>query len=169
MTSLGEQIAAAHDRNEAALAQSLSAPKAEFDADALDRLRHFADFCKERGVRPLPAAPGTVAAFIRSLAHWATNDIMDVLSDIEALHSNNNLANPIATAAVRSVLEEILHIAGPRNWSKSERLLFAALPIEVRAIIQRREKMDSNAVRKAQNLAAELKQKLEALQPKEVK
>ena len=157
--NLAVEIERAHDRNEAALAQSLNTPKAEFDAIALDRLRYFTDFCKEHGVRPFPAAPGTVAAFIRSLAHWATNDIMDVLSDIEALHSNNNLANPIATIPVRLILTEILKLDPPR-WNKSEQLLWAALPPEVQAVISKRDKQTSTLIRRLQNENAELKKQL---------
>ena len=90
--------------------------------------------------------------------------MMHTLQDIEALHSNANLANPIATAAVRSVLSEILKLDPPRSWSKSERLAFASLAPELQFIVERHAKLDSNAVRKAQNEAAALKHRIEQLE-----
>ena len=153
---LAQEIASAVARNEAQLAKSIAAPTVSLDADAQDRLRCFVDWCKERGVRPLPAAPATVAAFIKSLAHWATNDIVDLLINIEELHSNNNLANPAATTVVRAVLQDILKLEPP-HWNKSEQLLWAALPPEVQAVISRRDKQTSTLIRRLQNHNAELK------------
>jgi hypothetical protein len=169
--SLATAIAAAIDRNERVLAQRIATPTLPLDSEAQIRLQHFADYCKAVGVRPLPAAPATCAAFAKAqYTRGASADaILATLQDIEALHSNANLANPVASTAVRAVLEEILHIDGPRSWSKSERLLFASLPIEIRAIIERRVKMDSNAVRKAQHERAAAVQELEQLKQKGIK
>ena len=91
-----------------------------------------------------------------------------MLADIGALHLNNNLADPVASNQVRSVLEEILLIDGPRSWSKAERRLLELVPIEVRAVIQKRQDQTDRAVRLAQQEAADLRHKLEALQPKEI-
>jgi hypothetical protein len=52
--NLAAEIAAAHAKNEAAVATSIAAPRLELDRT---RLQHFADFCKQYGVRALPAAP----------------------------------------------------------------------------------------------------------------
>jgi hypothetical protein len=65
-------------------------------------------------------------------------------------------------------LEEILKLNPPRSWSKSERLAFASLAPELQFIVERHARLDSNAVRKAQNEAAALKHQLEALQTKEI-
>jgi len=107
--NLAAEIAAAHANNEAQLAKSIAVPTVSLDVDAQMRLQNFADFCKSVGVRPLPAAPATVAAFAKAeYTRGASADaILHTLQDIEALHSNNNIANPIATVPVRAVLTEI--------------------------------------------------------------
>ena len=61
--NLAAEIAAAHAKNEAAVATSIAAPRLELDRT---RLQSFGDFCKQYGVRALPAAPATVAAFIKA-------------------------------------------------------------------------------------------------------
>jgi len=165
--NLAAEIAAAHAKNEAVVATSIAAPRLELDRT---RLQNFADFCKQYGIRALPAAPATVAAFAKAEYTRGTSAdaILHTLQDIEAVHSNANLANPIATAAVRSVLSEILKLDPPRSWSRADRLVYATLPIEAQAIIERRAKEDSKAVRKAQADAAALKHQLEALQTKDI-
>jgi hypothetical protein len=62
--------------------------------------------------------------------------------------------------------EQVIITEGPRSWSKSERLVFATLPAEAREIIQRHAKLDSDAVRRAQNSAALLRKELETLKQK---
>jgi hypothetical protein len=155
--TLTEAIERAYSQNEQTLATQIAAPRLEYDAE---RLQQFADWCKERGVRPLPAAPATIAAFVRDLR---PEEIPAVLADIEALHSNANLANPIATTPVRAVLQEILKLDPPR-WNKPEQLLWAALPPEVRGVISRRDKQTSTLIRRLQNENADLKKQLSQME-----
>jgi hypothetical protein len=168
--NLAAEIAAAHAKNEAQLAKSIAVPTVSLDDDAQMRLQHFGDYCRSLGIRSLPAAPASVAAYAKGqyTRGTAPDAILHTLQDIEAVHSNANLANPIATTAVRAVLTEILKLDPPRSWSKSERLAFASLAPELQFIVERHARLDSNAVRKAQNEAAALKHQLEALQPKDI-
>jgi len=168
--NLAAEIAAAHANNEAQLAKSIAVPTVSLDVDAQMRLQNFADFCKSVGVRPLPAAPATVAAYAKGeYTRGASADaILHTLQDIEALHSNANLANPVASMAVRAVLGDMLHIEAPRSWPQATRPLFNSLPIEVRAVIKRRQDQNDRAVRLAQQTAADLRHQLEALQRKEI-
>src|SRR5262249_20598468 len=142
---------------EQAIATRIAAPRLDEDQVLLS---NFVKWTKENGVRCLPAAPCSVAAYLMTLA-GQPETILKTVEAIEAFHVNQNLGSPTATSAVRAVLEEILHSDGPRSWSKSERLVFASLPVEIRAIIERRVRLDSNAVRKAQNEAAALKHRIE--------
>lgn len=57
----------------------------------------------------------------------------------------------------------------PRTWSKDERYLFVQLPPPIRIIINRHARLDSLAVRKAQNTAAMARQKLARLRKEIVK
>ena len=118
----------------------------------------------------LPAAPGSVAAYLRSqyTQGVGAETILKIVEALDAWHVNQNLGSPTATPAVRAVLSEILKLNPPRSWTKDERLLFASLPPEVQFIVERHTRLDSNAVRKAQNEAAALKHQLEALQTKDM-
>ncbi len=154
--SLAQQIELTRQRNEAKLAAEVSPPKPQLETDALLHVRHFADWCKSRAVKFCPALPTTVAAFVRSEAATGVQPepILESVRAIEAIHDNGGLANPVATAAVRSELSRIVQVEPPRSWRKSDRLLFAALPPEVRAVISRRARQDEIALRSLQNQVA---------------
>jgi hypothetical protein len=158
-TNLAESIRVAHANNEARIAAEVGTPKSEFDAEAQSHIQQFAEFCKGHGVPGLPAAPATCAMFVpvEHARGESNNRILAALAAIEAIHSNNNLANPIATTAVRTELGRILNLDAPRSWPKADRPLFNALPIEVRAVLERRAEQDSKALRQLQNQAAELR------------
>jgi len=157
--NLPQQIEAAQQKNEAKLAAEIAPPKLEIETDALLLLRHFAAWCKERGIKSCPAQPATVAAFIRSQNSIGVQreQIFDALRAIEAMHDNHALPNPVATAAVRVELGRILNIEAPRSWPKADRVKFYSLPIEVRAVIERRAQQDTKALRRLQNEVAQLR------------
>ena len=160
--TLAEAIGAAQDRNEQRLAAEINAPKHKLDdTEMLLILRSFVGWCKTRGVRALPAAPSTCAAWIRfqDAHHIAPATIEKAIEAIQIAHDEAGAANPIATAAVRAELARILKVEPPR-WNKREQLVFYGLPPEVRAIITRHSLLDSKAVRKAQNEVAELRLQL---------
>src|SRR5262249_27511088 len=87
--------------NEKKLASQVPAPKQELDSEALLLLRHFAEFTQQRGVRFLPCAPSSVAAFVRSEAAAGVppQRILAALEAIQAAHDNGGLPSPIATAS----------------------------------------------------------------------
>jgi hypothetical protein len=151
--TLAEQIELAHQQNEKRIASEVGIPKLEQDTEALMLLRHWVEWAKQRGVRYMPCAPASAAAFIRaeSAVGVPAERIVRTLEAIQAMHDNAGLANPIATAPVRAELSRILKLDGPRSWSRSERLLLATVPAEVRAVIERRSKADSDLIRKLQN------------------
>lgn len=154
--NLQESIARAHQQNERTLATQIAAPKPELSQDTLACIRRFAEWCKTKGVPFCPAAPATVAAYI----HQDRRDLLEefaTVQAIEAMHDEALLANPCATMAVRHVLGTLYQIDAPRSWPKADRPLFNALPIEVRAVIERRAEQDSKALRRLQNEAAELR------------
>jgi hypothetical protein len=160
--TLAQQIELQTQRNEQILAGRIAAPL-EVNNEAQRLLSRFVKFCKDNGVRALPAAPGTIAAWIAAEDN-PPETILRTLQAIEAVHSNNNLANPVACASPRAALAKIMKLDGPRSWNKAERLVFAGLPIEAQEIIQRRTKQDSDAVRRAQNELAAIRK---SNQPKE--
>jgi hypothetical protein len=164
--NLAQSIEAAHTRNEQNLAARIAAPRLEIEDEGKRLLGRFINFCKQNGVRYLPSAPATVAGFIKAeyAAGASPEMILKTLEAIEILHSQANAANPVACPSPRLALNEITKIEGPRSWSKSERLVFAGLAPDVQAIILRHAQIDSNAVRRAQNEAAELRKSLNSNQ-----
>ena len=153
--NLAQAIQQAHERNEQAIATRIAAPRLDEDQVLLS---NFVKWTKETGVRCLPAAPASVAAYLMTLA-GQPETILKTVEAIDAWHVNQDLGSPTATPAVREALTGILKLDPPR-WNKSEQLLWAALPPEVQAVISRRDKQTSTLIRHLQNENAELKKQL---------
>ena len=100
----------------------------------------------------LPLAPVLVAAF---LERQAAPDIEGAIAAIKAWSDYYFLADPCSSIPVRTVLERRLRIAPPRAFNKQDRELFAALPVEMRSVVYRREQERDNALRRLQQRAAE--------------
>ncbi len=100
LTQVIERVQA---NNEKKIAAEVGIPRQEVSTEAALLLRHFCAWCKARGVKSLPCAPVTVAAFVRAQGAdgVAPDQILEALSGIEALHDNQGLPNPVATAVVR--------------------------------------------------------------------
>jgi hypothetical protein len=180
--SLTTAIQLAQEKNESVLAQSIPPAKPELDSEGLMHLRHYAAWCKQRGVRFCPSKPSTIAAFIRSEAANAVPPakLFAAMLAIEAMHDSQNESNPVACAAPRAELmrimdatdkkditiegqaqlAKVLDVRAPESWNKSERLLFDDLPPAVKGVISRRDEQQRRAVRHAQNEAAQLRHEL---------
>ena len=157
--NLAQAIQQAHERNEQAIATRIAAPRLDEDQVLLS---NFVKWTKENGVRCLPAVPACVAAYLRTLT-GQPETILKTVEAIDAWHVNQDLGSPTATPAVRNELATLLTIALPKSWSKDERLVFAGLPIEAQEIIERHARLNSNAVRKAQNERDVARQELKQL------
>jgi hypothetical protein len=124
-------------------------------------------WCRQHGVaQALPLSPAAVATFLEA---QSVPDLLPLVGAIEALHDYRGVANPCATAAVRTVLERRLTIELPRSWTAEDRRLFASLPPEVRAVIFKRETARDTALRRKQNeLSEEIRRlKADAVQTRE--
>jgi hypothetical protein len=158
-------LIAAFDKNEtiiseqvAALFQDVAVP--ELDGDALAHLRGFLSWCASNGVRHCPAKPSTVAAFVVSLPENGGNQerILATLTAIELLHDQHCKPNPVATAIVRAALDRVIKVDPPRSWPSPDKISFALLPADIRAIIAKRERDRERAMRRDQNAAAKERQ-----------
>jgi hypothetical protein len=162
LTNLATAIDMAVQKNEQRLAAEIAAPKHKIDdSEGLLILRQFAEWCRSRGVKWLPAAPATCAAWVhfQAVNHIAPETIVKAIEAIQIAHDQHGFSNPIATAAVRAELGRILDIKAPRTWKKEEHLIFNGLPIEVRDVIKRHADLDSLALRRLQNKVAEISKK----------
>jgi hypothetical protein len=164
--TLTEQIELAHQQNEKKIASEVGIPKVELDTEAVLMLRHFAEWAKSRGIRYLPCAPASAAAFCRaeSAVGVPAERIVRTLEAIQAMHDNAGLANPIATASVRTELARILDIPAPRSWPTADKLKWNSIPPEIQAVISRRDAQDSKVLRRLQNENAELRKSINSNQ-----
>lgn len=158
---LHQHLERGYSANEARIAEQTNPPKFDLDTAELLELRRFAQWCAGKGLRHLPAKPATVGAWIanESAAGVSVERIEDSLRAIEIAHTNQNLANPVCCPAPRNELQKIIGTEGPRSWKKSERLLFASLPPEIRSVISRRARQDELTLRRLQNEVAALRKK----------
>ena len=154
--NLADAIAAAHEQNERAMAAQV-APY-QMDNEARRAVETFIRWCADSGVRSLPATPATVAAFVRSI-YANKEETAETLAAVAELHDSRGLSNPVATAAVRTEIGRRWKLKPPRSWRKAEQLMFAELPPEIGAAIERREGQRDTELRRLQSKVADLKQK----------
>ena len=155
-------------QNEVRLARQLAAPAAELDVETRRQLVQFVQWTADMGVRYCPAAPTTVGAFIiaQSASGITEKVILTQIAAIEQMHDSVGMPSPVATTAARFALQQVVRAEPPRSWTKPEKLLWAQLPPEIRAVIRRRDADQEREMRRAQNeagdLRAELRQMAEA-------
>jgi hypothetical protein len=164
MAALADAIAHVNakelDANEQAIASCFPPPPA-LPPEVQQLLIPFLEWADRQRVRSLPARPASVAAF----AQWQKDlgvpkdKISATLTAIEALHTAANWGNPVATPLVRTTTAAST-IEPPRSWAKDEKQLFAGLPVEVQAIVARREQEREKVLRQAQNSTAEYRKLL---------
>ena len=149
--NLSHAITAAHAANEQKIAAGIERVSPQLDGDELQALSVFNRFCSLNGLRTCPANPRVVAAWIKSGKVTDPNKIIATLSAIERLHDYHGLANPIATSCVRNELLRLKAIEPPRSWPAAAKLLFAALPPEIRATVAKIEESRSRWFRNKQS------------------
>jgi hypothetical protein len=110
----------------------------------------------------MPPAPPVVAAWIKSEAEAGINtrQIELCLQAIQKVCDSYLLPSPIASAVVRLETGRALKVEPPRTWKKEEQSLFFSLPPEIRGVVARRSKHDSDLIRRLQNDNAELRRQL---------
>jgi hypothetical protein len=128
----------------------------------------FGKWCITKNVRALPALPIHVAAFIRDCEPIAPIEkIWEAVLEVSQSHLSNGFADPTAGGVVAEAMNGITQIAPPRSWPAELKVRFAALPYDIQRYLSDREKERDNAVRRAQNDAAEARKALAAIQPPE--
>jgi hypothetical protein len=156
---LASAIADASARNEAALAATMQ--PYTLDAVAQSAIAEWRRWCGDNGLRACPAHPASVAVWIRSMGALGIPEekIASALTAVGELHDARGLANPCATAAVRSELTRMLELKPPRSWRRAEQLIFSELPAEIKLTIERRERQRDTELRRLQAKVHQLKQK----------
>jgi site-specific recombinase XerD len=93
--------------------------------------RHFCTWCESHGLRPLPASPETIAAYIAECAaRLKVGSIQRRLNAIAEAHKVLGLESPTHNAIVRNTLKGIRRTAGTAQSQKAP-----ALTDDIRAMV----------------------------------
>jgi hypothetical protein len=164
MAQLADAIATINtrelDANEQAIASCFPRPP-ELPPDAQQHLAPFLEWCTAQRVRPLPARPASVAAFLQHQRDRGVSKetISATLAAIEGMHTAANWGSPIASPLVR-ITTAASTIEAPRSWAKEEKQLFMQLPVEIQSVVARREREREKVLRQSQNSTAEYRKLL---------
>jgi hypothetical protein len=125
----------------------------------------FARWCELNRAAFCPAAPATVAHFVRDCAALGIERLWPAVQDISKLHTSIGLADPTLGGASAAAISEVANVSPPRSWPDDCKQRFRSLPYDLQVYVVDREARRDKALRRAQNEAAAAKQKLAALQP----
>jgi hypothetical protein len=142
--TLDHAISAALEFNEQKLSKKVPLPPTRLSEEQAIAFEHFAIYCRQQGVRSLPARPTTIALYLST----ALADAFAAAEAIRVAHQVHSLPCPISTDVVRFRLNELMSDKPPRSWRAAEKLLWCELPPEIRTVIKRREQEDAAAVRR---------------------
>ncbi len=130
----------------------------------------FDNWCALQKVQPFPAAPANVAKFVSDCRSLGMAKIWPEIEDISRAHCAVGLADPTLGGVVAGAINEVAMIAAPRSWPKEEKLRFFSLPYDLQTYIVASEARRDKAVKRAQNEAGVLRNRLAAFeQPAKVK
>jgi hypothetical protein len=148
--------------NEQRVAESLSLPAQDIPEETRAHFRAFEAWSIARGVRYFPAAPATVAAYLKDQPDQSCLAIADAINDF---HSILGLASPVPSFAVRAILaEKALGMEHPRSWTPEDRQLLAVVDKPLREVLIQRERERDKGLRLAQNKLSEQRKQFEQLQ-----
>lgn len=122
----------------------------------------FARWCGLRGIHPWPVAPADVARFIADCATLGIERLWPALQDVSRAHVCLGLADPTLGGAVADAISDIAGIGPPRSWPNDRKRRFKSLPYDLQVYVAAHEAQREKALRRAQNEAAALRQKLAA-------
>jgi hypothetical protein len=111
----------------------------------------FETWCREKGLRCLPARPATIAFWILDNVALGIDRLLRVVESISAVHEG--LADPTLSPVVTAALATIAPIAPPRHWPKSEKHLFTQMPRALQTFVAAHEMQQDKAFRTATNKA----------------
>jgi hypothetical protein len=125
----------------------------------------FARWCELNGTSFCPAAPATIARFVKDCAELGVERLWSAIQDISRLHVSLGLADPTLGGAAASAINEVANVSAPRSWPDDRKQRFKSLPYDLQVYIASHEAQRERALRRAQNEAAIARQKLAFLQP----
>ena len=124
----------------------------------------FVKWCELNGVSSSPAAPIDVARFVSDCSALGIERLWPAVQEISKLHVSLGLADPTLGGAVAAALSNIAGIDPPRSWPDDRKQRFRSLPYDLQVYVEAHERQRERALRRAQNEAAVVRQKLAAFQ-----
>lgn len=125
----------------------------------------FARWCELNGVRFCPAAPAVVAKFAADCAPLGIERLWPAVQEISKMHLALGLADPTLGGVAAAAISDVAAISPPRSWPNDRKQRFRSLPYDLQVYIAAHEERREKALRRAQNEAANARQKLAALEP----
>ena len=122
----------------------------------------FARWCELNTASFCPAAPATIARFVKDCGALGTERLWPALQDISKLHSSLGLADPTLGGVVAQAISDLAGIAPPRSWPDNRKRRFKSLPYDLQLFIAAHEAQREKALRRAQNDAAAARRELAA-------
>jgi hypothetical protein len=125
----------------------------------------FARWCELNGISSHPAAPAVVAKFVADCASLGIERLWPAVQEISKAHVGLGLADPTLGGVAAAAISDVAGIAPPRSWPGDRKQRFRSLPYDLQVYIAAHEEQRERALRRAQNEAASMRQKLAVLQP----
>ena len=120
----------------------------------------FARWCELNAASFCPAAPATVARFVRDCAALGIDQLWPAVQDISKLHGSLGLADPTLGGVAAAAVSDVADVTPPRAWPDDRKQRFKSLPYDFQVFVAGHEARRERALRRAQNEAAAGRQRL---------
>jgi hypothetical protein len=125
----------------------------------------FAKWCELNSICFCPAAPADVARFVSDCASLGIERLWPAVQEISRLHVSLGLADPTLGGVAAAAVNDVAGIDPPRSWPNDRKQRFKSLPYDLQVYVVAHEAQREKALRRAQNEAASIRQKLAACEP----
>lgn len=126
----------------------------------------FTKWCELNGVSACPAVPVDVARFVTDCAALGIERLWPAVQEISKMHVALGLADPTLGSVVAVAINAVANIPPPRSWPSEQKLRFKMLPYDLQHYVATHEAQRDKVIRRAQNEAANARQRLAALERK---
>ncbi len=120
----------------------------------------FITWAKASGKPHLPASMADVAAFVADMKAMPPDWLATQLRAVDEEHERLGYAPPCRSTLVTELINKLYPIDPPRSWQAEMKDAFRRLPLLLQLYVAAHEKRREKEIRRAQNEAAELRQKL---------
>ncbi|WP_024514600.1 hypothetical protein [Bradyrhizobium sp. Tv2a-2] len=129
----------------------------------------FARWCELNGASFCPAAPQTLARFVKDCSALGIERLWPAVQDVAKLHASLGLADPTLGGPAADAIGEIAAVMPPRSWPEEYKQRFKSLPYDIQLFVAAHEIRREKTLRRAQNDAAASRQKLAASEQSAIK